>query len=49
VERSDTHQFLSPKVMGIASLHPSYELPQQPLPRHVIELEPDAIGILEQY
>src|SRR4051812_2080719 len=23
-------------------------LPQQPLPRHVIELEPDAVGILEQ-
>jgi hypothetical protein len=37
--------------MGFAALYPSYtlrELRQQPLPRHVIELEPDAIGILEQ-
>ena len=34
--------------MGIASLHPSYIITQQPLPRHMIEFEPDAIGILEQ-
>ena len=37
--------------MGFAALYPSYalrELPQQPLPRHMIEFEPDAIGIFEQ-
>jgi hypothetical protein len=37
--------------MGFASLYPSYaavNLSQQPLPRHMIELEPDAVGILEQ-
>src|SRR4051794_41752535 len=40
-------------VMGFASLYPSYDLlhfplPQQPLPRHMVQLQPDAIGILEQ-
>jgi hypothetical protein len=35
-------------MMGFASLYPSYRLPQQPLPRHVIEFEPDAVGVFEQ-
>src|SRR5215207_6644794 len=39
-------------MMGFAALYPSYgtplRLPQQPLPRHMAELEPDAVGVLEQ-
>ena len=37
--------------MGFASLYPSYtpsELPQQSLPRHMIDFEPDPIRVFEQ-
>jgi hypothetical protein len=34
--------------LPILRRHAPRELPQQPFPRHMIELKPDAVGVLEQ-
>ena len=50
VERSETHQSFCGDVMGIAIALPIQRnaSSQQPLARHMIELQPDAVGVLEQ-